>query len=122
MSYLNAYSENIPSPDGYFDYVFSFNSMDHVDNVAETMTEINRTLKINGNFLLIVEINHAPRICEPQALTKEFVDFIEKHTQLKCSNRELYGIKYTNNGYRNVKEKIPVFDNSQMLLARFIKN
>jgi SAM-dependent methyltransferase len=38
MSYVCAPSEKIPFPEQYFDFVFSFNSLDHVDNVEATLS------------------------------------------------------------------------------------
>jgi SAM-dependent methyltransferase len=65
MEYVCAPSESIPFPDGYFDIVSSFNSLDHVDNLEKTLREITRVTKTEGLFLVIVEINHVPTILEP---------------------------------------------------------
>ncbi|MDX1994251.1 MAG: class I SAM-dependent methyltransferase [bacterium] len=68
MQYVNAPSEKIPFPDNYFDVVLSLNSLDHVDDVAQTAREIIRVTKPGGHFFVVVEVNHKPTIAEPQML------------------------------------------------------
>jgi len=67
-------AEQIPFPDGHFDIVTSFNSLDHVDDLARTIHEIKRVAKPNGHFLLIVEIDHPPTPTEPLTLTKDILN------------------------------------------------
>lgn len=74
MSYCTAGSEQIPFPDGYFDVVSSINSLDHVDDVKRTLQEITRVVKPGGILLIIVEVNHGARICEPHNISIGFVD------------------------------------------------
>jgi SAM-dependent methyltransferase len=71
MSYVAAPSENMPFSDGYFDIVTSFNSLDHVHDLAKTIREIKRVVKPDGMFLLIVEINHEPTPLEPITLQRD---------------------------------------------------
>lgn len=71
MSYVAAASEAMPFADRYFDVAFSFNSLDHVEDLAKTVSEIKRVLKPGGLFLLITDVNHEPTACEPQRLTWE---------------------------------------------------
>lgn len=71
MRYLCAPSERIPVPDGHCDAVFSFNSLDHVEDVDLTLQEIKRITKPGGLFLLLVEVNHEPTPCEPHMLTPD---------------------------------------------------
>lgn len=68
MEYIAANAEAIPLPDGVADYVFSFNSLDHVDDVDRTIAQIKRLVKPGGRFLLLVEINHPPTACEPHEM------------------------------------------------------
>ena len=68
MSYVEAPSEAIPFADAYFDTVTSFNSLDHVDHLEQTLGEIGRVLRPGGRFLLIVEINHRPTPTEPVSI------------------------------------------------------
>lgn len=73
MQYLSAASEHIPLGDKSCDAVFSFNSLDHVENIEKTIKEIKRILKPGGIFLLLVEVNHPPTDCEPHELSQEQV-------------------------------------------------
>lgn len=65
MTYVDAPAEKIPFADGYFDVVTSVNSLDHVDNLQQTVSEIVRVLKKGGEFFLIVHIHDKPTIAEP---------------------------------------------------------
>jgi ubiquinone/menaquinone biosynthesis C-methylase UbiE len=69
MEYIDAPSEKIPVKDAECDAVFSFNSLDHVDDVDQTLREIKRITRLGGIFLLLVEVNHSPTNCEPHQLT-----------------------------------------------------
>jgi len=89
--YVAAYSESIPFDDDYFDVISSFNSLDHVADVQITISEIKRVLKPGGEFLLLTELNHKPKIREPQdfswdivhAFLPEFEILNEKHYEMK---------------------------------------
>lgn len=66
MKYVSCGSENIPFPDGHFDIVTSFNSLDHVDDLTKTIAEICRVVRPGGGlFLLITDVDHDPTPCEP---------------------------------------------------------
>ena len=67
MTYVEAGSEAIPYPDGHFDVVTSFNSLDHVDDLDATIAEIGRVVRPGGLFLVITDVNHTPTITEPIA-------------------------------------------------------
>jgi ubiquinone/menaquinone biosynthesis C-methylase UbiE len=69
MTYVAARSEEIPFPDGYFDVVSSFNSLDHVDDLDATIGEIGRVTSPGGTFLLITTLNHLPTRTEPQSFS-----------------------------------------------------
>lgn len=71
--YVAAYSESIPFDDDYFDVISSFNSLDHVADIQITISEIKRVLKPGGVFLLLTELNHAPKIKEPQDFSWDIV-------------------------------------------------
>ncbi len=73
MSYCEAHSEHIPFPDSCFDVVASVNSLDHVDDVRQTIQEIKRVTKPHGIFLVVVEVNHRVRVCEPHRLPPDFI-------------------------------------------------
>ena len=73
MQYVNAPVEQIPFPDGYFNIVSSFNSLDHVDNLDKSISEIIRVIKPSGLFLLLTDLNHEPRTNEPISFSWDIV-------------------------------------------------
>lgn len=121
MAYIYGFCERIPFPDNYFDYITSINSIDHVDDLDQSLLEINRVTKHLGSFILIVEINHKPTLCEPHTISENFIDIIHNQTQLRCIHSKTYGIKYKNNLFKNIKENIDSSDSNKILLARFTK-
>ncbi len=78
MRYVAAPSEAIPFPDGHFDVVTSFNSLDHVADLDQTIREIMRVVKPGGLFLLLTDVNHQATPCEPIEfswdVTRKFTD------------------------------------------------
>jgi len=112
MDYFNAFSEDIPFDNNYFDVVTSFNSLNHVDDVGKTLTEIYRILKPDGIFLLITDIFDTPTICEPSAfgweisksLCAKFNKQFEKHfegNKMYTSIRNGVEFDHKNNKKRN---------------------
>lgn len=73
MNYVKGYVEDIPFSDNYFDVISSFNSLDHVENLALACNEIKRTLKVGGIFLLLVDIHNYKTLTEPQKLNWDFI-------------------------------------------------
>lgn len=69
MEYINSPAEKIPLEDGVCDVVFSFNSLDHVENIEQTLEEVKRVTRSGGLFLVLVEVNHPPTDTEPHELT-----------------------------------------------------
>ena len=74
MQYVRGYSEDMPFPDEIFDFVFSINSLDHVDDLDETISEIKRVLKIGGICGIIVDVNHEPTVNEPITIDLDLKD------------------------------------------------
>nr|WP_295000758.1 class I SAM-dependent methyltransferase [uncultured Methanobrevibacter sp.] len=74
MHYVRAYSEDMPFPDEMFDFIFSINSLDHVDDLDETISEIKRVLKIGGICGIIVDANHKPQKTEPITIGLDLKD------------------------------------------------
>jgi ubiquinone/menaquinone biosynthesis C-methylase UbiE len=74
MKYLAVGSEKMPFPDQYFDMIFSFNSLDHVDDLDASCNEISRVLRPGGYFLLITDCNHAATITEPTFVPKNLAN------------------------------------------------
>jgi ubiquinone/menaquinone biosynthesis C-methylase UbiE len=73
MQYVASGAESIPFPDGHFDVVCSFNSLDHVDHLDRVIAEIGRVVKPGGLFLLITDVNHAPTLTEPLTFSWDIV-------------------------------------------------
>lgn len=71
MEYLDGHAERIPIASGQCDVVFSFNSLDHVEDVGRVLGEIKRITRPGGYFLLLVEVNHLPTDCEPCSLSPD---------------------------------------------------
>jgi ubiquinone/menaquinone biosynthesis C-methylase UbiE len=82
MTYVNAPSEQIPFPDEYFDVVTSINSLDHVDDLHQTLQEIKRVLKRGGMFMLLVDIHPAPTIAEPITIDWSIIDALSPELQV----------------------------------------
>lgn len=74
MRYVKAPSEKIPYPDGYFDVVSSFNSLDHVDDLDGTITEVRRVAANGATFLLMTDVNHEPTRAEPHEFSWDIID------------------------------------------------
>ena len=123
MRYVCASSEKIPFPEEYFDFVASFNSLDHVDNVDKTLSEITRVLKRNGTFLLITEINHPPTPTEPHTLTEKLIDRLSR--DFTAVAVKLTAIRSDHDIYRSLHEDTPYIPGfasvPSILSARLIK-
>ena len=74
MEYVAARAENMPFADGSFDVVCSFNSLDHVDDLDRTISEISRVTAPGGLFLLLTDTRMYSTICEPQIFSWEVVE------------------------------------------------
>ncbi len=95
MSYVTASASNIPFPDGYFDVVQSFNALDHVADIDSSIKEIQRVIKPDGLFLLIVDVNHKPTPCEPITLGWDIIDKFTELKLLKINKYEKYAPQST---------------------------
>ncbi len=85
MQYLTAKAESLPFPNEYFDIVSSFNSLDHVDDLKEVLSEIKRVLKPGGLFLLITDIHPHPALCEPTVINWDIHE--QLRPELHCEMR-----------------------------------
>lgn len=54
MNYVAGCGEEIPFPDGAFDFVCSLNALDVVESVGRSFAEVERVLAPSGVFLMIV--------------------------------------------------------------------
>lgn len=106
MEYINAPSERIPLEDESCDAVFSFNSLDHVESVEDTVKEIKRIVKPGGVFLLLVEANHPPKHCEPHNISpRQMVELMAP--EFTYENLEMYLPQDENDGtYQSIEKNI----------------
>ena len=101
-TYVNANCESLPFEKSFFDVVSSFNSLDHVDDLDKSITEIKRVIKPGGLFLLMCDIHQQKTVCEPspinwdiaQKFAPDFKVILEHHFE-------------GNNFYQSIREKIP---------------
>jgi SAM-dependent methyltransferase len=105
MTYCSAPSEAIPFPDRHFDCVSTFNSLDHVDDVAATVREIKRVTACGGRVLLIVEIGHAPTPTEPHHLDESLVDLFGP--EFEAVSVRTFGVRDDHNLYASLLDGIP---------------
>ena len=115
MSYSAAPSEAIPYPDGYFDSVSTFNSLDHVDDVDKTIAEIKRVTAPGGRVLVIVEIGHIPTPTEPHHLDETIVD--KFGPEFAVASLRTFGVRQDHNVYGSMLEAIPYVSGKPGILA-----
>lgn len=89
MEYIASPSERIPLKNGACHAVFSFNSLDHVEDVEKTIKEIKRVISGKGIFLLLVEVNHPPNACEPHNLSPKYIVEAFK-PEFSCQDIQVY--------------------------------
>jgi SAM-dependent methyltransferase len=103
MTYVKAGSENIPFPDGHFDIVTAFNSLDHVDNLGVTVEEITRVTAPGGLLLLISDVGHDPTFTEPLSFSWDVIDRFTSFHTIEIRHLE----KPIDNVYASVKAGVP---------------
>lgn len=123
MEYVESGSENIPFPDDHFDIICSFNSLDHVENVEKTITEIERVTKPGGFFLMLVEINHEPTNCEPHEINPDII--YKFKPEFQCDVLRVYRSKH-GGVYDSIRNSKPVdsplsFQDPGWLSVKFTK-
>lgn len=120
MSYVTAPSEDIPFDDGFFDFVTSFNSLDHVEDVAATIGEIKRVAAADARILLMTEINHPSTLTEPHQLSREVVKMFEPEFVAEVC--EVYGVRADHNLWAGKVENIPYREGELgVLFAKFAR-
>jgi len=67
VHFVPAHSENMTLGNSLFDAVIAVNSLDHVDSIRQTVSEIRRVLKPGGDLRFHVHYHNAT-ICEPLEL------------------------------------------------------
>lgn len=122
MEYIAAPCEHIPLGTNACDAVFSFNSLDHVEDVDQTIREIKRITRPGGLFLLLVEVNHPPTACEPHNLSAQgLIDSLTP--EFVCHNLKLY--KPITGIYDSIHADIPLPIDTQepaYLSAKFVRS
>ena len=93
MQYLPSGAESIPFPDGHFDIVATFNSLDHVDNVEAAISEITRVTSPGGTGLVIVEVNHPVTPTEPHSLPWELFEWF-RGWSVEIEKRAAIGLEH----------------------------
>lgn len=123
MKLIKGFSENIPFENSYFDIVSSFNSLDHVDNLEKTISEIKRVLKPGGYFLLITDCCHISTPTEPQTFGWEITEKLKPEFDIIFEKKlEKKGRKIFRNIERNVEYDFNNKTNRYgLLIAKFIK-
>jgi ubiquinone/menaquinone biosynthesis C-methylase UbiE len=102
MRYVAAGAEQMPFPDGSFDVVCSLNSLDHVDDLGRSVSEIVRVVAPGAYFLLISDIHQHPTTLEPSAYSWDVVDRFQpdllvveqRHYEYAVMTPEGYGNMY----------------------------
>jgi len=123
MVYVAAGAESIPFPDGYFDIVCSFNSLDHVDNLHDAIGEIKRVARVGGLVLLLTDVHEEPTPQEPICFGWDVVDVCGPELvpqTIACYEKSASGM------YQSVEQAV-LFDHADparrygILSARFVR-
>jgi len=123
MVYVAAGAESIPFPDGYFDVVCSFNSLDHVDDLDGAIGEIKRVVRIGGLVLLLTDVHEEPTPQEPICFGWDVVDLFGPELApqaITCYEKSGGGM------YQSVEQAV-LFDHADPVLrygvlsARFVR-
>lgn len=111
MTYLISGAESIPFPSGSFDVVTSINNLDHVSDVAQSIKEIARLVRVDGHFVLAVELHEKPTLCEPRAISPNIsFSFEEVGFELVWTKRVEYKNSKCDRTGTGVLANCPVFD------------
>jgi 2-polyprenyl-3-methyl-5-hydroxy-6-metoxy-1,4-benzoquinol methylase len=106
MSYCHAEVERIPYPDGKFDVVTTFNSLDHVDDIDKAIEECVRVVAPGGTLLMIVEVNHRATATEPIEISERTLR--ERMANLlSVRDWRAYDIRDDHQIYRSLTEGAP---------------
>jgi SAM-dependent methyltransferase len=119
MTYLSTGAESIPRPDGSFDVITTLNSLDHVDDVEQTIAELTRLAADDALLLLTVEVGHEPTPTEPHAFDWDVVDRFEDWT-VEWSRRN--GLREDHQIYKSLQDELPYEGGPGLLRARLRKH
>ena len=104
MTYVPGYAESMSFADDHFDVVSSFNSLDHVDRLGPTLSELARVLKPGGLLLLLTDLNHAPTKREPQTFSWAVTQELRRHFEIRD---ERHFEKKGSGIYDSIRQNIP---------------
>ncbi|MFZ4507022.1 MAG: class I SAM-dependent methyltransferase [Fimbriimonas sp.] len=100
MQYVAARAEHLPFADKSFDFVTSFNSLDHVDDLEKVIKEMTRVLAPSGTILLLTDIHDQPTVLEPAAFSWDIIDRFHcrtadvRHFEHSVTTKEGFGDIY----------------------------
>lgn len=102
MIYVTSSEAKIPMPDSFVDCLYTINSLDHVYDLEQMVSELMRILKPRGLFMASFNLNEPKTETEPQTLTEKVI----RETVLKYIEVLSYRMAYKLEGdvYRNFRE------------------
>lgn len=100
---LQADLTHLPFDNGYFDTVFSFAVLPHIDDLGKTFSELKRVLKDNGRLIVTIGNNKGLYCLIHDYLKERFIYWlIRKDTKdVRTHHVNLHGFKWWEN---NIKE------------------
>ena len=101
MSFMVGDAEHLPFKSGHFDMVTCSNSFHHYPNQLQSVQEMRRVLKDNGQLLIVDGHRDDPL---GYLIFDVFVDAIEKHVH-HCSRRRFIKI-FKEAGFQKVKQRM----------------
>jgi SAM-dependent methyltransferase len=119
MTYVAAPAEAIPFGAASFDVVTLLNSLDHVDDIPQTIAEVSRVAADGGTLLLTVEVRHRPTAAEPHWLDWDIVEKFHDWTMVWEARTS---VRRDHDLYRSADENRPYRSGSGLLRARFVRD
>ncbi len=101
MDYVAAPSEAIPFGQGHFDFVTTFNSLDHVADVPATIAEMQRVAGPGATVLVITEIDHVPTFTEPHRLSRAVLELFQPAFEIVSART--FGVPPDHNLYAGMR-------------------
>ncbi len=108
MAYVAGNAECLPFRPATFDFVSSFNALNHVDALGLAIEETVRVLKPGGLLLLLTDVHRIPTPLEPTGLWWEVIDRLRGRMRVlkeEHFEREAGGL------YDSVRRRVP-FDHA----------
>jgi SAM-dependent methyltransferase len=119
MSYVSAPAEAMPFDSDSFDVIASLNSLDHVDDVDRTISEITRVAAPGATLLLMVEVGHEATDLEPHSFDWNLPDRF-RGWRREWSARN--GVRPDHNLYGSIDDGVPYGSGPGLLRARLIRS